>query len=142
MITASVFPAHAGMNRSLMVSDYSTDSVPRTRGDEPRRFFKAVVVARVFPAHAGMNRRFCIDCFISTSVPRTRGDEPRTASKAAAAGAVHQFIDHFVPDVPLLRRGESGDEPLEVHFPDDHLVQGQAVFIGKHCLVWRRSGQG
>ncbi len=31
----SVFPAHAGMNRTAIVSDGVGPCVPRTRGDEP-----------------------------------------------------------------------------------------------------------
>ena len=31
-----LFPAHAGMNRDAVRSDYIPLTVPRTRGDEPR----------------------------------------------------------------------------------------------------------
>ena len=33
--TADVFPAHAGMNRYLLLGGGNCSSVPRTRGDEP-----------------------------------------------------------------------------------------------------------
>jgi hypothetical protein len=48
--------------------------------------------------------------------------------------AVWQFIDHFVSDVVGLGCRERIDEALEVHFLNDHLVQGQTVFVGKHGL--------
>jgi len=55
--------------------------------------------------------------------------------QGSGSRAVWRFIDHLVSDVPLLRRRQQVDEPLEVDFPDDHLVQWQAVSVGKHGLA-------
>ena len=54
--------------------------------------------------------------------------------QGSSSRPVWQFIDHLESNVPLLRRRSSVDEALEVHFLNDHLVQGQAVFVGKHGL--------
>ena len=51
-----MFPAHAGMNRSVPMVQSSLDGVPRPRGDEPELLPAFMTFAHVFPAHAGMNR--------------------------------------------------------------------------------------
>ena len=54
--------------------------------------------------------------------------------QSSGGSAVWQFIDHLVSDVVGLSCRQRIDEALEVHFSDDHLVQGQPIFIGKHGL--------
>ena len=51
-----MFPAHAGMNRSVIDSTLRFDNVPRTRGDEPAFLTQLYPCNQMFPAHAGMNR--------------------------------------------------------------------------------------
>ena len=94
-IVHELFPAHAGMNRSLPNAVPRMVPVPRTRGDEPqlaggphraflfpahagmnRRARDAHLHQPLFPAHAGMNRLAAILIPRALSVPRTRGDEP------------------------------------------------------------------
>ena len=71
-----VFPAHAGMSPHPGVRRHEGGSFPRTRGDEPSEYLRALIAKDVFPAHAGMspgNQRLIVAAY---GFPRTRGDEP------------------------------------------------------------------
>ena len=51
-----MFPADAGMNRTITLSPRLLVRVPRRRGDEPELEQATGVPSTVFPADAGMNR--------------------------------------------------------------------------------------
>ena len=53
----TLFPAHAGMNRSGTALSASYKTIPRTRGDEPINQCTPNHARNLFPAHAGMNRK-------------------------------------------------------------------------------------
>ena len=55
--SVTVFPAHAGMDRSSMRYGRSKRRVPRTRGDGPATAALTLATKGVFPAHAGMDRQ-------------------------------------------------------------------------------------
>ena len=54
-VPAGVFPADAGMNRAIALTENDMTSVPRRRGDAPQSD-EAVQIVKVFPSDAGMNR--------------------------------------------------------------------------------------
>ncbi len=72
-----LFPAHAGMNRSLTLIVSPAVSVPRARGDEPKGWDNDACWYPLFPAHAGMNRDRTLNGRFRGPVPRARGDEPQ-----------------------------------------------------------------
>ena len=98
-IPTSLFPAHAGMYRTLPSRERPRWPVPRTRGDVPplgevlelhghcSPHTRGCTVVRVrprdrlalFPAHAGMYRCAGTGSAPGGAVPRTRGDVPYAA---------------------------------------------------------------
>ncbi len=106
-----VFPARAGMDRSLRCATTGRTCFPRTRGDGPAVFLNRSMDAKfsphargwtgcglfrrgrkpVFPARAGMDR--LIRCLRAPgeSFPRTRGDGPNYGRRAEIIG---QFSPH------------------------------------------------
>ncbi len=100
------FPAHAGINRSCRRPCRPSSAVPRTRGDQPRRYIRPIwghyrsphtrgstgrdhpcdAGRRPFPAHAGINRRCRRSRGCGWTVPRTRGDQPRFSGVLSPAG--------------------------------------------------------
>ena len=54
---AEVFPTRVGMNRATIRAVGRANSVPHTRGDEPKAASVGGGVVGVFPTRVGMNRR-------------------------------------------------------------------------------------
>ena len=73
---SGVFPTPVGMNRTRASTKSHTNSVPHTRGDEPRLLLIFSSLFWVFPTPVGMNRVFALINSLDVSVPHTRGDEP------------------------------------------------------------------
>ncbi|EFQ7756202.1 hypothetical protein HRY86_000321 [Salmonella enterica subsp. enterica serovar Concord] len=57
MHSVAVFPAPAGINRSLELYFVPHVRVPRASGDKPPYLLYQLGSARVFPAPAGINRK-------------------------------------------------------------------------------------
>ena len=57
---------------------------PRTRGDDPGGFSKAVAAGTVSPAPAGMIPNRSIADNMDVSEPRTRGDDPELLDRVDA----------------------------------------------------------
>ena len=94
-----MFPAYAGMDRSIVAAQSITWRVPRLRGDGPVDRLRLLSaqwcspptrgwtsggpawpsVSPVFPAYAGMDRIFRRECVLGRGVPRLRGDGPCTS---------------------------------------------------------------
>ena len=74
-----MFPARVGMNRVSANTDIYMNSVPRSRGDEPRTSCIFCHPRIVFPARVGMNRQGNPRAAALGRVPRSRGDEPLVA---------------------------------------------------------------
>ena len=75
-MSASVFPARAGMSRPSTPPAGARRSVPRASGDEPGTGAVAIVRVGVFPARAGMSRVSAKPILRPVRVPRASGDEP------------------------------------------------------------------
>ena len=105
-LVATVFPAHAGMDRILYQDSAGAIGVPRPRGDGPWHFVHATEheqcspptrgwtaldrrvgsLERVFPAHAGMDRSRLASGSVDSCVPRPRGDGPDCRECGVATG--------------------------------------------------------
>ena len=80
-----VFPAPAGINRSLLAAWANAGCVPRASGDKPFSGRTATYQDRVFPAPAGINlfrRKYYRN---GARVPRASGDKPRTEKPFSAS---------------------------------------------------------
>ena len=83
-MSASVFPARAGMSPATASSSLRPTRVPRASGDEPRVFLRLGKDERVFPARAGMSPSQMALGNIKACVPRASGDEPNGDTMVAA----------------------------------------------------------
>ena len=73
-MSASVFPARAGMNPRRLPPHLCYPRVPRASGDEPPNKPKSRQVEKVFPARAGMNHKEASKSMRgSVCSPRERG---------------------------------------------------------------------
>ena len=73
-----VFPAYAGMSRTVTEELLTENGFPRLRGDEPSSSSASVSCLYVFPAYAGMSRQRSAEGTGRRRFPRLRGDEPPT----------------------------------------------------------------
>ena len=65
------------MIRIIVIALDASQSVPRTRGDDPANPDAPFGFRYLFPAHAGMIRSIPTLSGRRMSVPRARGDDPR-----------------------------------------------------------------
>ena len=79
-----VFPAYAGMIPGETTHAEKVCSVPRIRGDDPRRRSTRPEACCVFPAYAGMIPVVSTGVGGANGVPRIRGDDPAASFPMAA----------------------------------------------------------
>ena len=136
---ASMFPAHAGMNRASTVRSATRRRVPRTRGDEPVRG-RRMRRHDAFPAHAGMNRQRDHRSATFDCVPRTRGDEPaiqRAHRSAVDAFPAHAGMNRSISSIPRYACSvprTRGDEPAAEHIEGDRRAFPAHAGMNRFCI--------
>ena len=74
-----LFPAHAGVIPPWRALDERKQTIPRTRGGDPRGVKYPADYSGLFPAHAGVILRGNRSYYDNSTIPRTRGGDPRGA---------------------------------------------------------------